>query len=270
MPPEKKIVALSSFKERHPRLYTLLYQFLLAIVTFYCALAIARYGPERDPASVAPRALASRTPLSDANSTTPHICTYGAREDIVDPGYYLIVRHLSFCFLPNRSHLLSATVCRRTLLIIPKVITPYVVLCPSTPVLLLSLITFVTGIWKFNALHTEDIYLADGYSMILSMTIFSIDWHHILVSLQIYLPIFIWIATVMMPVMHWFTKTCFPGVYRRYREAKTAQAEEAKTQRESRREGGRELDVEQGQQGEVQVREEAGEETPLKEGEMLG
>ena len=144
-------------------------------------------------------------------------------------------------------------------------------LCPSTPFLLLSLVTFIAGIWKFNSLQAEHIYLADGYSMMIVMSILSIDWHHILVSLQIYLPIFIWIATVVMSVMHWFLKTCFPGLYARYREAKRLQAEQLRKEREVAIEREGEGDVEQGQQCGIHVEEEPGEETPLRsEEERVG
>jgi hypothetical protein len=92
MPPEKKIGVLSSFQERHPKIYTFLYQILLLIITFYCAIAIARYGPESDT-STAPASLATvLVPrLNNTNSTTPHICKYGAREDLVDLGPVKVV-----------------------------------------------------------------------------------------------------------------------------------------------------------------------------------
>jgi len=109
-PPERAV--LSSLKEKYPKIYSFLYQVILLIITFECAIAIARYGPERDdPATpsastTAPRTLLPRYPLSKANSTTPHICKYGAREDYVDLGP-LTVRiywSLSFFLLPSSSH----------------------------------------------------------------------------------------------------------------------------------------------------------------------
>jgi hypothetical protein len=89
MPPEKKIEVLSSFQAKHPRIYTIIYQFLLLIITFYCAVAISRYGPEGgtyNPSSVVPEIDIPRPAPSDENSTTPHICKHGAREDLVDVG----------------------------------------------------------------------------------------------------------------------------------------------------------------------------------------
>src|SRR5436305_1416031 len=93
MPQDERIGVGAAFQGRHLRVYTFLCQLIIIIVTFYCVIAISRYGPERDPtpASAVPRAVAPRTPLSDANSTTPHICKTGAREDIVDLGAVLIV-----------------------------------------------------------------------------------------------------------------------------------------------------------------------------------
>jgi hypothetical protein len=106
--PERAL--LSSFREKHPRIYSFLYQTLLLIITFECALAIARYGPERDgvnpaPASSpVPRTLLPRLPLPKKNSSTPHKCVHGAREDYVDLGPQLIVRfHLSFSLSPSTS-----------------------------------------------------------------------------------------------------------------------------------------------------------------------
>jgi hypothetical protein len=51
MPPEREPperVVLSSFKEKHPKIYSFLCQVILLTITFECAIAIARYGPERD------------------------------------------------------------------------------------------------------------------------------------------------------------------------------------------------------------------------------
>jgi len=96
---------LFSFKEKHPHIYSFLFQVILLIITFECTIAIARYGPECDdpvPASALTtvrRTLLPRIPLSVANSTTPHICKDGAREDYMDLGPRLTVRiHSSFSF----------------------------------------------------------------------------------------------------------------------------------------------------------------------------
>jgi len=87
MPIEERIGVGAAFQERHPRLYAILCQLLIAITTFYCALTIARYGPELDPSPTpAIPGILPRNPSSDANSTIPHICPNGAREDLVDFG----------------------------------------------------------------------------------------------------------------------------------------------------------------------------------------
>lgn len=83
----------AAFQGRHLRVYTFPCQLIIAIITFYCAITISCYGPERDPspASAIPGAVALRTLLRDANSTTPHIYTTDACGDIVDLGAVLIV-----------------------------------------------------------------------------------------------------------------------------------------------------------------------------------
>jgi hypothetical protein len=105
-------------------------------------------------------------------------------------------------------------------------ITPYSVLCPSTPFFFLSLISFLFGIFKFNSLHTEDLDLADGYSYFIIAGLLSLDWQNVLVSLQVTMPIVIWSATLLLPIAHWLFKTFFPGIYGRYRQARRLQAEE--------------------------------------------
>jgi hypothetical protein len=79
-----------------------------------------------------------------------------------------------------------------------QAITPYMVLCPSTSFFVLSLVTLITGIINFGNLYQGEIALTGGYSMI-----FSIDWRNIFVSLQIFRPIDIWIANVLIVVIHY-------------------------------------------------------------------
>ena len=93
--PERALVF--SLREKHPQIYSFLYQTLLLIITFECTIAIARYGPERDGvnpdpvSSTVPTTILPRMPLPRTNSSTPYICVHGAREDYVDLGPQLIV-----------------------------------------------------------------------------------------------------------------------------------------------------------------------------------
>ena len=69
----------SSFKERHPRLTGGLYQVAICVLTFYCAVAIARYGPRPGPAIDDPTGTGNAT-----NATVEWMCKWGAREEDVD------------------------------------------------------------------------------------------------------------------------------------------------------------------------------------------
>jgi hypothetical protein len=99
------------------------------------------------------------------------------------------------------------------------------VLCPSTPFFLLSLVTFIIGIWKINTLHTEDLDIGAGYMYAFTVSLISIDWRNIMASLQLFLPSTLWAMTVIVPVMHWCFKLCFPGLYKRYQESRLRAAE---------------------------------------------
>lgn len=148
-------------------------------------------------------------------------------------------------------------------------ITPYSVLCPSTPFFFLYLVSFVFGIFKFNSLHTEDLDLANGYPLFTITGLVSLDWQNVLVSLQVTMPITVWTATVLLPIVHWFFKTFFPGGYGRYREGRRLQAE--KWRKIMKGEGERVDDVESG--GEAveggDVDEGIDEETPLRKAEGM-
>ncbi|KAF1957158.1 hypothetical protein CC80DRAFT_491972 [Byssothecium circinans] len=61
-----------SIQGRHLRVYTFLCQLIIAVITFYCVIAISNYDPT--PASAVTRAVALRILFSDANSTTSYIC----------------------------------------------------------------------------------------------------------------------------------------------------------------------------------------------------
>jgi hypothetical protein len=145
-----------------------------------------------------------------------------------------------------------------------QAITPYSVLCPSTPFFFFSLISFLFGIFKFNSLHTEDLDLADGYSFFIITGLLSLNWQNVLVSLQITMPICIWSATVLLPIGHWLFKGFPPGIYGRYRQARRLQAEEFWKIIKGR--GERVGDVEAGEEAAEGggVEERIDEETPLR------
>jgi hypothetical protein len=144
------------------------------------------------------------------------------------------------------------------------------VLCPSTPFFLLSLVTYISGIIKFNVMHKEDIWLVNpGLGMMFIMTLASIDWRHIFVSLQIFSPINIWSASVILAVFHWLFRTCFPRTYEKFWEAKR-KAEEEERAKALQKQGQRDGDIEASVEGEREVlaegdlQEVISEETPLR------
>ncbi|PMD32977.1 hypothetical protein L207DRAFT_518359, partial [Hyaloscypha variabilis F] len=221
MPPEARTTVASAFQE-NPRLYTFLYQILLVAITFFCAIAIQRYDPSSLPSSHP----------SDGNSTTPHICKHGAREDYLDLGP----------FTPY---------------------TPYIILCPSTPTFLFSIFTFVTGIYKFNTLHKVCVDVTGLYSGLVALFVLNADWRHIFSFLQLLAP-FCWFLSVFVFVMDWMFWVCFPGAHGRLMEMKRAQREARRVEAEKRRKqrvGERGRDIEHGKV--VEAQEEASEETPL-------
>jgi hypothetical protein len=158
-----------------------------------------------------------------------------------------------------------------------QAITPYAVLCPSTPFFLLSLLTFTAGIIKFNSMHKDDPWLAHpGYMMMVLTNITTIDWQNILISLQIYAPLNIWSISVGLAFAHWLFRMCFPrtyekvgGVWRRSLEAwwRDLEAQRAKAVQRQRERG---IDVEAGVEGEGEAQaegeaqREVSEETPLR------
>ncbi|KAG9229913.1 hypothetical protein BJ875DRAFT_473634 [Amylocarpus encephaloides] len=231
MPQHEIVRAIVAFQKRHLRVYTMLCQLAIAIVTFYCVIAISHYDPT--PAS-RPSSVALRTPLHGANSTTPHICKTGVRESFEDLDAVLIA------------------------------MTPYSVLCPSTALFLLAIITFLLGISTFNYLHTEDIDLVDGYSYFVIAGLMALDWQNVLESLRVTLPILIWSATLLLPIGHWLLQTFFPGIYGRYRQAIRLHREAMWRAIDCR--GGTVGDVEAGRETEEGDGgdERIGEETPLR------
>jgi hypothetical protein len=95
------------------------------------------------------------------------------------------------------------------------------VLCPSTLFFLLSLITYILGMIKFNVMHKDDIWLVKpGLTMMSGIIITWIDWRHIFVSLHIFAPMNIWSASMISAVLHLLFKLCFLQRYEKFREAK--------------------------------------------------
>jgi hypothetical protein len=99
---------------------------------------------------------------------------------------------------------------------------------------------------KLNYLNRDDVWLEDAIPFVFLSTIFSMDWKRIFVSLQIYLPISIWIASALSAAFHPFFRCAFPGTYRKAQEAKAAQREEARRKWEERRADKRQRDAEAG------------------------
>jgi hypothetical protein len=111
-----------------------------------------------------------------------------------------------------------------------QTIIPHLFLCPTTSVFLLSLITFSLSIYTLNALHshTSDINLTPrAYAGLVGFTLFHIDWRNILLSLQIFMPIYIWGATVIGVLLtlglNGVMRMCFRGRFGRYKEANVEQ-----------------------------------------------
>jgi hypothetical protein len=144
------------------------------------------------------------------------------------------------------------------------------VLCPSTPFFLVSLVTYISGIIKFNVMHKDDIWLVNpGLVMIFITTLTSVDWRHIFVSLQIFAPMNIWSASMILAVFHWLFRTCFPRTYEKFREGKRqAEEEERAKALQKQRERGRDIEASMEGEGKVlaegEVQGVVSEDTPLR------
>jgi hypothetical protein len=57
----------------------------------------------------------------------------------------------------------------------------------------------------------------------------SLDWSNILVSLQIWMPMNIWIVSVLMAVLRWFWSVCFSRSYEKAKEAVRGREVDSKT-----------------------------------------
>jgi hypothetical protein len=144
------------------------------------------------------------------------------------------------------------------------------VLCPSTPFFLLSFVTYTSGIINFNVMHKDDIWLVNpGLGMMFIMILTSVDWQHIFISLQIFAPMNILSASIILAVVHWLFRTCFPRTYEKVREAKRkAEEEERAKALQKQRERDEDIEASVEGEGEVLVAGEVqgvvGEETPLR------
>jgi hypothetical protein len=100
--------------------------------------------------------------------------------------------------------------------------------------------------------------------MINANMLLSIDTKNILVSLQIWLPMNIWIASVVMALFHWLWWVCFPRHYERAREAMMRREGEEGKAKDKQGQGLGDTDIEMGGDAEGEVRGDVDEETPLK------
>lgn len=191
-------------------MYGVLYQAALYAVTFQCAIAMARYLPYSLPSD------AGNTVGSATNSTMERMCKWGAREEDVNVGP---VAH----------------------------VLPYFILCPSTFTVVMCTIIFLAGIIKLQFLNWDDIWQADMmFMMAVTGTLIQIHWHRILMSIQVFLPINIWMASLLSAIIHPVWRKLFPGHYALCAEIQRKSSEEwarKAAERKRRREG---VDLEDG------------------------
>jgi len=95
-----------------------------------------------------------------------------------------------------------------------------------------ALLIFTTGMMKCHSMHEE---LADGYFIVFIMTVLCIDWQNILVSLQIFAPMTVWVMSVLMTAMQRCFKMFFPRTYEKVREVQRLAAEERRAKAVQRR-----------------------------------
>lgn len=101
------------------------------------------------------------------------------------------------------------------------------------------------------------------------ITIFSIDWHRILVSLQMFLPMAIWICTTLTAFIHPIFRLIAPGLYAVVVEISRKQKEEYLRKEEEARKKRLQGDAERGISTPSEPREpprfevEVDEDTPL-------
>lgn len=77
------------------------------------------------------------------------------------------------------------------------------------------------------------------------MILLCVDWKNVLVSLQIYVPMTVWVMSVLMVAMHWVFRRVFPETWKRMQEVERVREEEGRV-KILREEGGVEAIVERG------------------------
>jgi hypothetical protein len=99
-------------------------------------------------------------------------------------------------------------------------VLPYLILCPSTFTVIFATIVFFVGIIRLTYTNRHDVWLIQLIRFMTFCTIVEIDWRRVMVSLQIYLPINIWIASSVSAIGHLFFKWAFPDTYKKIVEGK--------------------------------------------------
>lgn len=122
---------------------------------------------------------------------------------------------------------------------------PYFILCPSPFTVVMCTIIFLVGIIRLQYLNRADIWQGDTmFFGMFSGTLAVMNWHRILMSIQISLPINIWGASILSALWHPFWRWAFPGNYAKCAEIQKAQREQWARKREERkrRKEGRDLE----------------------------
>ena len=136
-----------------------------------------------------------------------------------------------------------------------QVLIPAIVLCPPTPIFLLALLTFTTGIYKFHSLPKQEgeakSCTFNIFCAIFGGTIVQIDWlHNFWATVQFSVPLNTWIISCVClfvgPAVLWIVRTFFGGWVTRYREIIRRKEEELRAKAEQNREVGN-MDIEMGE-----------------------
>ena len=188
---------LSAFTKRYPRLTSGLYQVSLCVVTAWCAVAIASYGPGTLPDGVADKT-----------------CKSGAADENVDIGALAVCSSqessISNCNCTDRS---------------TQLFFPHFILFPSTTTLISACFLFIAGISTLCYHNRDDIYQMQLITGAVIVTVATIRWKCILPSLQNLLAINIWAAAVVSAVFHPIFRWVVPGHYATIIESSRRQME---------------------------------------------